>query len=70
MTRKSTRKKRVRRLAEVVDALIAKAMASVRGKQMKATVADLFRATDMQRELFPPKETPRNARWVDRWRVK
>jgi hypothetical protein len=56
-----------RPFVEVVDELIAKTRKNLETGSFKATVADLIRATDLERELFPPKEVPGEVTWVDPW---
>jgi hypothetical protein len=52
---------------EVVDELIAQATKNLCRKDLKASVADLIRAVDLEREMFPPKEVPVEVTWVDAW---
>jgi hypothetical protein len=56
-----------RPFAEMVDSLIAKSMKNLREKNMKATVADLIRAIEMEREMFPQQGTSAEIIWVDPW---
>ena len=68
MGRKTNVKKRKRGpFLEVINLLLTKAMRSIRESDTKITVADLFRAVDLERELFPPPQTLRKVRWFDRW---
>jgi hypothetical protein len=52
---------------EVIDELIAQATNNLYRKNLKATVADLLRATELEREMFPPLERPIEITWIDPW---
>jgi len=55
-----------RPFGEMVDSLIARVMKNLREKEMKGSVTDLIRASELEREMFPPKQTPNEVIWLDR----
>jgi hypothetical protein len=63
--KKNVRNRKRRPFLEVINLLLAKAMPGIRKDGTKVTVADLFRAVDLKRELFPPPEAQRKVRWFD-----